>query len=343
MEPTEQHAPPPFSDEDFPPGAAREKPKKKPNGEAPPDAPPKGESVFNLIERDIPDPVRLCDPWATEGLCIIAGRPKLGKTTLIRQKLAAASSGSAFLDSKFEKPTLCAFLSLEEGQLLSRLKFKQANFSDDATAGIQIFFSWSRGRDGCDLLDRYLSENPDVQYVVIDSLSRFRQIPDARTPAFTADYEAVNMLHEVAKLHPGICIDVIHHTRKAKGDDPLDDISGTYGLTAAVDTCIVLRHHSEGASMYISGRLWARPDDTYLLKKANNRWEMIGVNIGLPDAQREAFSIIKASPTGIGGTALGEKLGITQQSAWQHIDVLIEKGFVVKRHGKAYLKGMEPG
>ena len=27
---------------------------------------------------------------------------------------------------------------------------------------------------------------------------------------------------------------------------------------------------------------------------------------------------------------------------WQRIDILIEKGFVVKRHGKAYVKGMEP-
>lgn len=317
---------------------------KKPNGSPPlePLATPKGESVFSLTERDIPDPVRLCDPWATEGLCIIAGRPKLGKTTLMRQKLAAAASGSKFLDSEFTKPVLCAFLSLEEGQLLSRLKFKQANFTEDALTGIQIFFSWERGREGSDMLDRYLTENPDVQYVVIDSLSRFRQIPDARMQAFTADYEAVNMLHEVTKLHPGVCIDIVHHTRKAKGDDPLDDISGTYGLTAAVDTCVVLRHHSDGASMYITGRLWARSDDTYLLKREAGRWEMIGVNIGLPDEQIQTLNAIKAAATGLGGTALGDKLGITPQSAWQRIDILIEKGFVVKRHGKAYVKGNEP-
>ena len=338
---------------DFPPvsayadeAKATAKPKKKPNGSLPeqpdPVTVPVGESVFALVERDIPDPVRLCDPWATEGLCIIAGRPKLGKTTLMRQKLAAASSGGEFLDSSFTKPTLCAFLSLEEGQLLSRLKFKQANFSDDALAGIQIFFSWERGREGCDMLDHYLTENQDVQLVVIDSLSRFRAIPDARTPAFTADYEAVNMLHEVAKLHPGVCIDVIHHTRKAKGDDPLDDISGTYGLTAAVDTCVVLRHHNEGASMYVASRLWTRPDDTFLLKRAGGRWEMLGTALPISDEQRQTLDIIRASPGGIGGKALGEKLGITQQSAWQRIDILMEKSLVVKRMGRAYLKGNEP-
>jgi RecA-family ATPase len=336
--------PPGITEDDFPQGATKDRPAKpkKPNGELPQQEIPKGESVFSLIERDIPDPVRLCDPWATEGLCIIAGRPKLGKTTLMRQKLAAAAAGGKFLDSEFTKPVLCAFLSLEEGQLLSRLKFKQANFTDDAISGIQIFFSWERGREGTDMLDRYLTENPDVQYVVIDSLSRFRQIPDARTPAFTSDYEAVNMLHECAKLHAGVCIDIVHHTRKAKGDDPLDDISGTYGLTAAVDTCVVLRHHSEGASMFITGRLWARSDDTYLLKRDSGQWEMIGVSMGLSEEQIQTIDIIKASAGGLSGTALGEKLNITTQSAWQRIEILIEKGFLVKRHGRACIKGTVP-
>lgn len=322
------------------------KQKKKPNGSPPtnsaPLLPPKGESVFSLTERDMPDPVRLCDPWATEGLTIIAGRPKLGKTTLMRQKLVAAATGSKFLDSEFKRPTLCAFLCLEESALLARMKFRQANYSEQAMTGIEIFFEWDRGALGVEALDRYLTGNPDVQFVVIDSLSRFRAIPDNRTPAFTADYEAVSMLHNVCKAHPGVCIDIIHHTRKAKGDDPLDDISGTYGLTAAVDTCVVLRHHSDGAALYITGRLWTRDDSNYILRRNAGAWDMVGTDLGLADKQREVLDIIKAQVAGIGGTALGEKLSMTPQSAWQHIDVLIEKGFVVKRHGKAYVKGMEP-
>jgi len=341
----EAPSPPPITEDDFPPGATRTKPKapKKSNGQSP-DIPieleaPRGESAFSLTERDIPDPVRLCDPWATEGVCIIAGRPKLGKTTLERQKLAAAATGGPFLDSHFKHPMLCAFLSLEEGELLTRMKFRQANFPEQALTGIEIFFKWERGLLGCAMLDSYLRSNPDVQLVVIDSLSRFRTIPDHRTPPFMADYEAINELHEVAKAHPGVCIDVIHHTRKGKADDPMDDISGTYGLSAAADTCMILRNHAEGATIYVAGRLWTRDDTSFILKRNKGAWEMLGVNIGLPDEQIETLNIIKARSDGIGGTELGEKLAITPQSAWQRIDILIEKGFVVKRHGRAYLKG----
>src|SRR3990167_7907388 len=184
-----------------------------------------------------------------------------------------------------------------------------------------MFFSWPRGMMGCEALERYLKGNPDVQYVAIDSLSRFRTIPDAKTPAFTADYEAVTELHEVAKLYPGVCIDVVHHTRKAKGDDPLDDISGTYGLSAAADCCYVLRHHADGAALYVASRLWDRDDNSFILRRSSRQLEMVGVNIGLSHEQQETLNLIRAETGGIGGTALGEKLKITPQSAWQRIDI----------------------
>lgn len=300
---------------------------------------PKGESAFALLERDIPEPVKLCDPWAMEGVNIVAGRPKLGKTTLIRQKLAAAAIGGDFLDSKFSHPVKCMFLCLEEGELLCRAKFKMAGFPDEALAAIQLFFEWPRGLAGVDLLDRYLAVNPDVRYSAIDSLTKFRTIPDVRTPAFMADYEAMGSLHTMSKRHPGLCLDMIHHTRKAKSEDAIDDISGTYGLTAATDSYFVMRHHADGAMMHVGGRLWSREAAEYKIKRsAGHRWEMIGASSGLTDQQEATLRIVKDSPAGIGGAALGDKLGITQQSAWERLDSLLEKGVAIKRHGKVIAK-----
>ena len=320
---------------------AKAQPKKKPNGEAPAEETPipEGESAFALIERDIPSPVKLCDPWAVEGLNLIAGRPKLGKTTLERQKMAAAATGGAFLDSAFVDSCKCAFLSLEEGELLCREKFKKANFNEIALASIQLFFEWPRGKAGADLLDRYLDANPDVRLICIDSLTKFRVIPDVRTPAFMADYEAVNHLHDVCKRHPGICIDVIHHTRKAKSEDPIDDISGTYGLTAAADSYFVMRHHADGALMYVGGRLWDREDNEYKMKRGGNQtWEMVGPNTGLTDEQAQTLALVRAAPSGMSGITLADKLSISRQSAWERLDSLVNKGFANKQFGKVYSK-----
>jgi hypothetical protein len=336
---------PPSSAHDFPPGATSERPKviplKKPNGGGAPTVTkiPIGESAFSLIERDLPDPVRLCDPWATEGVNLIAGKPKLGKTTIERQKLVAAAMGGQFLDSSFPKPVKCAFLSLEEGEYLARAKFKMGKFPDEALGSIQLHFDWPRGADGVNQLDDYLTANPDIKLVCIDSLTRFRSVPDIRANAFIEDYTAITMLHDLAKVHHGLCIDVIHHTRKAKSDDPMDDISGTYGLTAGCDSYIVLRYHQDGATMHIGGRLWARDENSYLIKKAENqRWEMVGPDGGLPDEQVETLRHVKASPVGMSGMTLAGILNISRQAAWQRLDLLVEKGFASKRMGKVYAK-----
>jgi len=337
---------PPITEHDFPPGSTKERPKviplKKPNGEHKPEELPIpiGESALSLTERDIPEPVKLCDPWAVEGVNIIAGRPKLGKTTLERQKLAAAATGTEFFDSKFPVAVKCAFLSLEEGELLCRLKFKMAGFNDEALTGIQLFFEWPRGDLGVNLLDRYLAANPDVRLVVIDSLTRFRVIPDARVPAFMADYEAVQQLHDMAKKHPGVVIDIVHHTRKAKSDDPIDDVSGTYGLTAAADSITVLRHHADGAVLFVAGRLWARNESQYSLKRGEKQtWMMIGPHLDLSQEQKDTLELVTAAGSlGISGKELGDKIGITQQSAWGRLENMMEKGFVTKRFGRCYLK-----
>ena len=325
----------------FPVGSTKERPKKKPNGEAPkePRQLPQGESAFSLTERDVPLPVRLCDPWATEGVNMIAGRPKLGKTTLERQKMAAAAMAGPFLDSHFKVETKSLFLCLEEGMLLTREKFKNAKFPEAALASIDLHFEWPRGWDGADLLDQYLPTHQDRKLVVIDSLTKFRTPPDAKTAPFQSDYNAISDLHNIAKKHPGVCIDLIHHTRKGRSDDPIDDVSGTYGLTAACDSITVLRPHPDGAQLFVQGRLWTRNDNQYLLKKENGGWTMLGADLGLTDEQKDTVEMIKAAGmNGMGGKELGDKLGITTRSAWDRIDGIFAKGLLDKRFGRVFWK-----
>ena len=330
--------PPPHG---FPPEAQAKRPSKGNSGKSPTEERPipTGESAFALVERDLPEPVKLCDPWAVEGINLIAGRPKLGKTTLERQKMAAAATASPFFDSHFPTAVKCAFLSLEEGETLCRSKFKRAGFTDEALSSIQLHFEWPRGDQGVNLLDRYLTENPNVRFVCIDSLTRFRMIPDVRMNQFMADYEAMNLLHDMSKKHPGCCIDVVHHTRKAKSDDPIEDVSGSYGLTAACDSCAVMRHDANGVTLSIFGRLWARDENRFTLTRGDNQtWQFLGVHLGLTDAQKQTLEMLRNAPAGLSGKELGESLSITMPSAWQRLDELLEKGFATKRSGRVYAK-----
>ena len=230
-------------------------------------------------------------------------------------------------------PAKCAFLSLEENDRQTRHKFEAARFPRSALANVLLYFAWKRGADGVLQLARLLDEDESIRYVVIDSLTRFRAVPDARTPAFSADYEAVTALQTLCKSRPGVTIEAIHHTRKAKGDDPLDDISGTYGLSAACDWYSVMRHHEDGAVLHVGGRLWDREQTQFQLRRANQRWELVGEFSGLTDLQTQALEDVR----GMGGLTPREAAkhwGCAMSTAHERLSALV-------KHGQVYsLKGV---
>lgn len=320
----------------------REPRSKKGNGQAAPhedSAPPELPQVataLELMELDMSPIAYLRDPWIGEGLTIMAGRPKLGKTTLLRQKLAAVAGGKPMFGAGGPQAT-AAFLCLEEGDRLARKKFDAAGFDDATLANILIYFTWRRGKDGVLDLHRMLDKFPNVRYVGIDSLTRFRDIPDARAPAFSCDYEAVSSLHAVAKARPGLAIEVVHHTRKAKSDDPLDDISGTYGVSAAVDSFWVLRHHEDGAVLHIGGRLWENDATQFQLRRGRQVWELAGEFTGASTTQIETLDVLRKSK-GMTPTEAASAFNIKVQSAFDRLSRLVSAGLAYSKGGRYFAK-----
>jgi IclR helix-turn-helix domain len=69
---------------------------------------------------------------------------------------------------------------------------------------------------------------------------------------YDADYNAVLALRELANRH-GIAIVLVHHLRKADADDAFDTVSGTLGLTGAVDSVLIIKRDSNG-NIILHGR-----------------------------------------------------------------------------------------
>lgn len=295
---------------------------------------PRGESGLELLRRTMSAPALLCDPWAPEGLTLVASRPKLGKTTLLRQKAAAIGSGGSFFGSRCKQAGVL-FLCLEEGDRLNKRKLELAQFTEQELASFSFHYKWERGERGAEDIGAYLDAYPDVRYVVVDSLTRFRAVPDARTQAFIADYEAVSMLQGVAKARPGVAIDLIHHTKKVKSDDPIDDISGTYGLSAACDTYWVMRHHIQGAALHIGGRYWDRDESEFGLMRDNQRWQLVDKLVSLTASQLKTMEVIRrlgeCTPS-----SLGDALSESKMAAFSKLKALSSAG-ALKNIGGIYV------
>jgi len=294
-----------------------------------------GETALSLVQQQDEVASHLCDPWAFEGLNLIAGRPKLGKTTLVRQKLHAAASGAMFLGERFE-PCDCLFLCLEEGRHLLRKKLLAQPFSETALARIDVKYQWPRGPEGVLALSEYLHRHPQVRYVAVDTLARFRSAPKAKAQGFMEDYEALAGLQGVGKQFSGLSLDVTTHTRKHVSGDPMDDISGTYGLTAAIDSFWVLRRTSEGAALHVGGRWWEHEKSAFSLRRENGGYVLPGGHLPLSQKQMETYAQLgelkRLTPS-----QLGELLDISKQSAHERLQALEDKGFAKSVAGVYYL------
>lgn len=74
--------------------------------------------------------------------------------------------------------------------------------------------------------------------------------------SYANDYEIINRIKKFTDCH-GICVLLVHHTRKQTADDKFDMISGTTGLLGAADGGFVLQKEkrtSNVATIEVSGR-----------------------------------------------------------------------------------------
>lgn len=227
------------------------------------------------------DPVSYVVPgYVAEGLTVLAGAPKLGKSWMtLGWALSVATGRHAFGSI----PVLTGdvlYLALEDNE--RRLKKRLLHMAvNDAPERLTFHTIWPDLDNGClDAVDQWLQHHPGARLVVVDVLAKVRGIAGGRESAYEADYRALSGLQATAGQY-GVAIVVVHHTRKMEADDPFDAVSGTRGLTGAADTVLVLKRDIGTAgdgrvTIYGRGRDVEEIETALAFKRDNGTWEIIG-------------------------------------------------------------------
>lgn len=211
------------------------------------------------------------DTLLSQGLHILAGAPKVGKSWLALWLAVAVAKGESVWGMRVKQGTTL-YLCLEDSQL--RIQNRLFDVTEDAPANVH-FCTESRilGDGLTEQLEQFLNEHPDTSLIIIDTLQMIRGTTYDNT--YANDYRDLSMLKKLADAH-GIAILLIHHLRKEKSSDVFDRISGTTAISGAVDSSFTLVEEQRGsgrARLSCIGR-----DIEYreleLRRNADNVWEV---------------------------------------------------------------------
>ena len=266
----------------------------------------------------------LVDELIPEGLHILAGAPKIGKSWLALWLCLCISQGQPLWNFATTQGEVL-YLSLEDS--FQRIQTRLFDLTEDAPPTLHFAIMADTLKHGLEQqIEQFLMEHSTTKLVVIDTLQRVRGT-GSDSNLYANDYQDIGLLKKLAdKQH--IAIFLIHHLRKLHDDDPMNMISGSTGLSGAADSTFVLQKNSRLAniaSLHCTGR--DIPDRTLKLEfgEEDHVWKLLEDSKTCSGASKistlqlvHLFSeLLRADPTYLGSpSALSAKIDPVGSEGW---------------------------
>ncbi len=208
-----------------------------------------------LYYKPLEHPKMLIDGVLSDGLAIMAGDSKIGKSWMVLWMCLQISKGEPVWGLPTRK-TDVVYLALEDREW--RVQQRMQDLTD--TPPDNLHFGFSCGQLGAELesqIEDVLKDYPSTGMLFIDTLQMVRDNVSAKVNAYAQDYKDLSSLKKIADNH-GICIFVVHHTRKERdGGNIFNDMTGSTGIMGVADTGMILRkddRFGDNATLCITGR-----------------------------------------------------------------------------------------
>ena len=208
------------------------------------------------------------------GTYLFAGAPKVGKSFLMAQLAYHVSMGLPLWGYPVHKGTVL-YLALEDDHRRLQGRLYRMFGMDGTNDLLFAIYAKQLGLGLEEQLKKFVRQHPDTKLIIIDTLQKVREVGGDKY-SYANDYEVVGKLKRLAD-DCGICLLLVHHTRKQQADDKFDMISGTNGLLGAADGAFLLQKEKRtdgSAILDVAGR--DQQDQRMYLTKDKERlvWEL---------------------------------------------------------------------
>ena len=178
------------------------------------------------------------DGFLYGGTYLFVGAPKVGKSFFMGQLAYHIAMGIPLWDYPVRKGTVL-YLALEDDYARLQRRLSQM-FGIESADNLYFATQAKTLKEGLDgELEEFVKQHTDARLIIIDTLQKVREV-GGETFSYSNDYEIVTKLKAFSDKY-GICLLVVHHTRKMESGDSFDMISGTNGLLGAADGAFIMQ------------------------------------------------------------------------------------------------------
>ncbi|KAB8171125.1 AAA family ATPase [Streptomyces sp. 3MP-14] len=230
-----------------------------------------------LLAAEFPEPRWAVPGILAEGVNLLAGSPKVGKSWLsLGLGLSVAAGGRAF-DTVAVEGGPVLYLALEDTPRRLQTRMRKILGGQPAPANLTLATSCPPlPQGGGEAIAQWIERNADARMVIIDVFAKMRGPSAPGASAYDADYAAVGRAKSLAD-HYGLAVVLVHHVRKAGADDFLAEVSGTNGLAGAADATLVLkraRGQADGV-LHVTGRDVDEAEYALRFHSAAGAWQLL--------------------------------------------------------------------
>lgn len=235
-------------------------------------------TATELMAVSFPEPTWAVPGIIAEGVTLLAGAPKVGKSWLSLGLGLSIAAGLPALGTLTVEPGPVLYLALEDTPRRLQNRMRTVLAGQPAPIGLTLDTYCPPLPAGGDLyIAGWLDENPDARLVVIDVFTKVRGTPPpGMNSAYEADYAAISRVKRLADTY-AVPILLVHHVRKAAAEDFLATVSGTNGLAGAADAVLVLERPRAQANgvLHVTGRDVDETDYALSFNPTAGAWSLL--------------------------------------------------------------------
>jgi hypothetical protein len=213
-------------------------------------------TAADLMSAEFAEPTWAVPGLVAEGLNLLVGSPKLGKSWLCLGLAVSISSGGKALGKIDVDQGAVLYAALEDTPRRLQGRLRAVLKSEPVPDNLHIVTNLPRGLQMAELVSEWLDHTPNARLVIIDVLRKVTARTDTRSNGYEADYDSMGLLKALADKH-GVAVLAVHHTRKMQDEsDVFNEVSGSTGLTGAADAILIAKRsrNTAEAVLHVTGR-----------------------------------------------------------------------------------------